>query len=84
MTSLTTFYLSGIVGKEVFGGRWRRNWKIKDLLVNTMPSGTSDPNQQLVTGIRLKINKELRFYSFKSFYVTKAREVLNVTCTELI
>src|SRR5664280_1163743 len=39
---------------------------------------------RLVTGIRLKIKKEIRFYSFKSFIVTKAREVLNVTCTNLI
>ena len=44
----------------------------------------SDPNQQLVTGVRLKIRKDIRFYSFKTFLVTKAREVLNVTCTGLI
>lgn len=84
MTSLTTFYLSGIIGKEAFGADGDAIGTIKDLLVNTMPSGNSDPNQQLVTGVRLKINKEIRYYSFKSFLVTKAREVLNVTCTSLI
>jgi len=83
MTSLTTFYLSGIIGKEAFGADGDAIGIIKDLLVNTVPTGNSDPNQQLVTGVRLKIRKEIRFYSFKSFMVTKAREVLNVTCTEL-
>jgi magnesium transporter len=83
MTSLTTFYLSGIIGKEAFGADGDAIGTIKDLLVNTMPSGINDPNQQLVTGVKLKINKELRYYSFKSFIVTKAREVLNVTCNGL-
>jgi CBS domain-containing protein/sporulation protein YlmC with PRC-barrel domain len=84
MTSLTTFYLSGIIGKEAFGADGDAIGIIKDLLINTMPTGISDPNQQLVTGVRLRINKEMKFYSFKSFIVTKAREVPNVTCTGLI
>src|SRR5512140_2312584 len=84
MTSLTTFYLSGIIGKEAFGADGDAIGTIKDLLVNAMPSGASDPNQQLVTGVKLKIKKETRFYSSKTFLITKAREVLNVTCTELI
>jgi CBS domain-containing protein len=83
MTSLTTFYLSGIIGKEAFGADGDAIGIIKDLLVNSMPSGQNDPDQQLITGIRLRINKETRFYSFKSFIVTKAREIPNVTCTNL-
>ena len=83
MTSLTTFYLSGIVGKEAFGADGDAIGIVKDLLVNTMPSGNNDPDTQLVIDVRLKIRKEIRFYSFKSFLVTKAREVLNVTCTGL-
>ena len=83
MTSLTTFYLSGIIGKEAFGADGDAIGIIKDLLVNAMPSGQNDPNQQLVTGVRLRIKKETRFYSFKSFRVVKAREMLNVTCTGL-
>jgi CBS domain-containing protein/sporulation protein YlmC with PRC-barrel domain len=84
MTSLTTFYLSGIIGKVAFGADGDAIGTIKDLLVNAMPSAVSDPNQQLVTGVRLKIRNDVRFYSFKTFLVTKAREVLNVTCTGLI
>lgn len=84
MTSLTTFYLSGIIGKEAFGADGDAIGIIKDLLVNAVPSGQNDPNQQLVTGVRLKIRKETKFYSFKSFRVVKAREMLNVSCTGLI
>jgi CBS domain-containing protein/sporulation protein YlmC with PRC-barrel domain len=84
MTSLTTFYLSGIIGKEAFGADGDAIGIIKDLLVNAMPSGQNDPNQQLVTGVRLRINKEIKFYSFKSFRVIKAREMINVTCTDLV
>jgi magnesium transporter len=83
MTSLTTFYLSGIIGKEAFGADGDAIGTIKDLLVNAVPSGLNDPNQQLVTGVRLKIRKETRFYSFNSFRVVKAREILNVACTGL-
>ena len=84
MTSLTTFYLSGIIGKEAFGADGDAIGIIKDLLVNAVPSGQNDPNEQLVIGVRLKIKKDIRFYSFKSFIVTKARELLNVTCTSLV
>ncbi len=84
MTSLTTFFLSGITGKEVFGADGDAIGVIRDLLINAVPSGLSDPNQQLVTGIKLKIAKETRFYSFSTFRVVKAREMLNVTCSDLI
>jgi magnesium transporter len=84
MTSLTTFYLSGIIGKEAFGADGDAIGIIRDLLVNAVPSGQNDPNQQLVTGVRLLINKETRFYSFNSFRVVKAREMLNVSCRGLV
>lgn len=84
MTSLTTFFLSGIIGKEVFGADGDAIGVIRDLLVNAVPSGQNDPNQQLVTGIKLKIGKETKFYSFNAFRVVKAREMLNVTCSGLI
>ena len=84
MTSLTTFYLSGIIGKEAFGADGDAIGVIKDLLINTAPSGQNDPTQQLVLGIKLKIRKETRCYSFTTFRVVKAREMLSVTCSGLI
>lgn len=84
MTSLTTFYLSTIIGKEAYGADGDAIGIIKDLLLNAMLSAQNDPNHQLVTGVKLKINKETRFYSFNTFRVVKARELLNVTCSGLI
>jgi len=84
MTSLTTFYLSGIIGKEAFDADGEAIGVISDLLVSSIPSGHNDPDRQLVTGVRLRIKKELCFYSFSSFRVVKAREMLNVSCSELI
>jgi CBS domain-containing protein len=84
MTSLTTFYLSGIIGKEAFDSDGEAVGIIRDLLISAVPSGQNDPNAQLVTGIKLKIKKEFRFYSFRTFRVVKARDFLNVTCSDLI
>ncbi len=84
MTSLTTFYLSGIIGKEVFDADGEAIGRIKDLLVSAVPSGMTDPDNQLVVGVRLKIRKKTGFYSFNPFRISKAREMLNVTCINLI
>ncbi|HEX2920716.1 MAG TPA: CBS domain-containing protein [Bacteroidales bacterium] len=83
MTSLTTFYLSGIIGKEAFGADGDALGTIKDLLVYSVPSGLSDPKHQMVTGVKLRIGHENKIFSFNDFRVSKAREKLNVTCTGL-
>ncbi len=83
MVTLTTFYLSGIIGQEAFDSDGAAIGVIKDLLVTQAPSGQYDPNQQLITGVRLRIKKVTKYYSFKTFRVTKAREMLSVTCTGL-
>lgn len=84
MTSLTTFYLSGITGKEVFGTDGDVLGVIRDLMVNAVPSGQNNPDQQLITGIRLKIGRETKLYSFSTFRVVKVRERISVTCYDLI
>ncbi len=83
MTSLTTFYLSGIIGKEAFGADGDDIGIIKDLLLNAVPSGANDTTQQLIIGVKLRIKKETKIFSFNSFRVVKAREVLNVSCNGL-
>ena len=79
MTSLTTFYLSGITGKEVFDADGEAIGRIRDLLISNAFSGTGDSNQQRVIGIRLKVRKDIRYYSFDTFRVVKAREMISVT-----
>ncbi|HLN55583.1 MAG TPA: CBS domain-containing protein [Bacteroidales bacterium] len=76
--------MSGIIGKDAYGADGDKIGTIKDIIVNTVPSGITDPNHQLVTGVKLRIKKETRIYSFSYFRVSKARERLNVTCTALV
>jgi magnesium transporter len=83
MVSLTTFYLSGIIGKEAFGADGDAIGVVRDILVNAVPSGQNDPSHQQVIGVLLKIKKDTRLYSFADFRVVKAREMLNVTCSGL-
>ena len=83
MTALTTFYLSGIIGKEAFDIDGEAIGIIKDLLVSAVPGVQSESSSQLVIGIKLKRGKEFGLYSFNTFRVVKAREQLNVTCSNL-
>jgi magnesium transporter len=84
MTKLTTFYLSRLIGKEAFDTDGEAVGIIKDLLISAVPGVQSDSSSQLVIGIKLKTGKETGFYSFSSFRVVKAREILNVTCSDLV
>lgn len=85
MTSFTTFYLSGIIGKEVFGADGDAVGIIRDILINASLSGDdNDHGRQLLTGVKLKIKKDIKTYSFHTFRVTKARETLNVTSSALV
>ena len=83
MTSFTTFYLSGLVGKEVFGPDGDAVGVIKDVLTMSIPVEGDDFSRQLVTGVKLKVGRQIRSYSSRTFRVTKAREKLNVTCSGL-
>jgi magnesium transporter len=84
MTAYTTFYLSGIIGKEAFDTDGEAVGIIKDLLINSIPGGPNDSGRQIVTGVKLKTDRETGLYSFQHFRVVKERERLGVNCRELI
>lgn len=84
MTALTTFYLSGIIGKEAFDTDGEAVGVIKDLLINAIPGAQNGSGRQIVTGIKLKIRRETKFFSFSNFRIFKAREKLSVTCSDLV
>jgi magnesium transporter len=84
MTALTTFYLSGIIGKEAFDTDGEAVGVIRDLLINAIPGATNGSGRQIVTGVKLKIRSETKFFSFSNFRVIKAREKLSVTCSDLV
>lgn len=84
MTAYTTFYLSGIIGKEAFDTDGEAVGIIKDLLVNSIPGAGNDSERQIVTGVKLKTGKETGYYSFALFTVLKERERITVTCREKV
>jgi magnesium transporter len=85
MTSLTTFYLSSIIDKKVIDYSGKAIGIIKDLLIFTHPANQNDPSAQpLVNGIKLKIDKEAKFYSFNHFTISKSGKNLIITCAELV
>lgn len=85
MTSLTTFYLSRIIGKKVINDSGIAIGIIKDLLIYTLPANQNDTaTQPLVNGVKLKIANEAKFYSFQQFTITKTNNKLIIKCTELV
>ncbi len=84
MTSFTTFYLSGLVGKEVFGPDGDAVGVIKDVLTRSIPVEGDDVSRQIVTGVKLKVGRQVKNYSSRTFRVIKAREKLSVTCSGLV
>ena len=84
MTSFTTFYLSGLVGKEVFGPDGDAVGVIKDVLTRSIPVEGDDVSRQIVTGVKLKVGRQVKNYSSRTFMVIKAREKLSVTCSGLV
>jgi magnesium transporter len=87
MTSFKTFYLSRILGRNVYDTNGRFIGIVKDLLIDT---GTVTANQQppfgrpVVTGIKLRIKKEIKVCFFRYFEITKTYRKVNVTGHQLI
>jgi flagellar motility protein MotE (MotC chaperone) len=85
MTSFTTFYLSRIIGNKAFDSSGNAVGVILDLLIFSMPNGQSESSsQQLVRGIKVKMDGEIKYFSFQHFNIIKTGKVLNVTCSELV
>ncbi len=85
MASLTTFFLSRIIGKKVKDPTGKVLGIVKDLLVdNNSPALKSLPGRPTVTGIKLKIRNESREYSFEHFEVTKINRKVKVKCNQLV
>jgi CBS domain-containing protein/sporulation protein YlmC with PRC-barrel domain len=84
MTSLTTFYLSRIIGKKVYDNSGNFIGVVKDLLVDNVPASEIDSSDRaLVSGIKLKIRKEIKSYFFTNFNVSKINGKIKVNCDKL-
>ena len=82
MTSITTFYLSRIVGIKAYDSDGKYIGNVKDLLVESESSNISS-GHPAVKGIKIKKNNLVAFYSFKQFQVEKLDGNIKIIASEL-
>lgn len=83
MTPFTTFFLSRIIGSQVHDTNNVAVGVVKDLFIvpNYISEGVERP---LVTGIKLKVRKNISTYSFNSFVIKKSNGKIDISCGKLI
>jgi len=81
MTSFTTFYLSRIIGKKVMDTNGKAIGLIKDILIDS----NNASGKSLVIGAKLKLfqSKEIKLFSFETFFVQKSKDKISVSCSNL-
>src|SRR5208283_6020556 len=85
MTSLTTFFLSRIIGKKVKDSSGTVIGVVKDLCIDNNSVTTNNlTGRPRVTGLHLKVRNEVKAYVFDTFVVTKINRIVSVTCNQLI
>jgi magnesium transporter len=82
VTTITTFYLSRIVGIRVYDSRGKFLGRVKDLLVES-DSANFTSGHPAVTGIKIKRNKQIACYSFQQFQVDKHNGKIKLIALQL-
>jgi magnesium transporter len=81
MTSFTTFYLSSIIGRNVITSSGKVIGVVKDLLIDS-DSSNHILGRPLVSGIMIKSNNLILYYSFQFFNLEKLNKKIKVTCNQ--
>jgi len=84
MTSITTFYLSRILGNQIFDFTGKPFGKILDLLVtqDQNPTQTPTPVRPRVVGIKIKTKRQKKCLDFSKIELTKIQGQYIVRCLE--
>ena len=82
MTSVTTFYLSRVIGEKAFDTGSKYIGIVKDLLVDP-DSSTYSSGHPVVKGIKIKHKNHNGFYSFQNFHIEKSNGKTKVICDQL-
>lgn len=83
MTLFTTFYLSRVIDKKVIDKNGKIVGRVKDILIDSDAS-KSLLGRPLVNGIKIKSGKNIGFYTFDSFHVSKVNGKIKITCDKLL
>ena len=82
MTTITTFFLSRVIGQKAYNQENKCIGIVKDLLVDP-DSQANTSGHPVVNGIKIKREKLIAFYSFQNFYIEKLNGKIKVVCSEL-
>jgi magnesium transporter len=84
MTSLTTFYLSRILGLRVVDTSGKTIGRVKDLLLDVTPANLPDDSYRpKVIGVKLKTGYENPVFDFSLFDISKNKGRIKVICSSL-
>jgi flagellar motility protein MotE (MotC chaperone)/sporulation protein YlmC with PRC-barrel domain len=82
MTTITTFYLSRIVGIKAYDSNGKYIGIVKDLLVESESSNLTS-GHPAVTGIKIKQNNQILYYSFQQFQIEKSNGKIKIIASQL-
>lgn len=83
MTTITTFYLSRIVGVKAYDSEGKYLGIVKDLLVESDSSNFTS-GHPAITGIKIKRGKQVTFFQFQYFHVDKSNGNIKVIAQQLV
>lgn len=87
MTSLTTFYFSRLLGRNVFDANHKVIGKVKDLLVESgtdIHANEESSMRPRVIGIKVKTGSTLQTFDFSYFEVIKEKRKITIICNEKV
>jgi CBS domain-containing protein/flagellar motility protein MotE (MotC chaperone)/sporulation protein YlmC with PRC-barrel domain len=83
MNSITTFFLSRVIGQKAYDTNSKPIGIVKDLLVDP-ESSTHSSGHPVVNGIKIKNKNQDAFYSFQNFHIEKTNGKIKIICNQLI
>jgi len=82
MNSITTFFLSRVIGQKAFDTDNKYIGTVKDLLVD--PDSTlHSSGHPVVNGIKIRLKQQDAFYSFQNFRIEKTNGRIKIICSQL-
>jgi magnesium transporter len=85
MTSLKTFYLSRLLGKNVFDPNGQKLGRLKDLLIDTVHTENNGYNERpKVIAVRMRVRKRTALFDIKHFEFIKEGVQPHVSCSQLV
>ena len=86
MTSQITFYLSQVIGSNLYDVNGSRLGKVSDIYVNNAPEqlSTEEGFRPAFVGIKTKINGKIRFLNYEYIQISGKSKKFKFTCSKVV